>query len=123
MTKKATIVIGVNEGYHHNNENLDNREKLVASIWQEKARKIFEETGIYISCVVSASKTVYNTEWGCPVGGEDTVTITTTANPEFVKDMESWEKAVIEVTKLMKQELKQSTVTIEFETVELLYLK
>lgn len=86
--------------------------------WQEIALQQFNKRGIYISSVVNISRAVYNSEWGCPMGGEDTVTITGTTNPAFVKDMEEWKSIVIEIAKELKCALEQSTLTLEFQTLE-----
>jgi hypothetical protein len=69
------------------------------------------------------SKTLYHIEWGCPIGGEDTYTISGIANPEFIKDMEQYKEAVRKVILKLKEELKQTTVTLEFLEVDIEYLK
>ncbi|APF25339.1 hypothetical protein [Clostridium sporogenes] len=122
-TIKFEIVTGINEGYFHKNKNKDGVQ-VVGEVWQKIALEVFKDRGIYISSVINSSKTVYNTEWGCPEGGEDTVTITSTANPEFVQSLEQWKEAVIEIAKNLKNELKQSTMTVEFKEIsDFIYLK
>lgn len=116
-TLKFEIVTGINEGYGHENEEA-NGVLLVSKAWQFLAEKVMHETGLYISAVASQSKTIYNTDWGCPVGGEDTITITGIANPEFVKDLDQWKQVVLVVARQLKDELKQSTLTVEFTEVE-----
>ncbi|MCC5438658.1 hypothetical protein [Clostridium botulinum] len=122
-TIEFKIITGVNEGYFHDNENKDGVQ-VVGEVWQKIALDVFKDRGIYISSVINSSKTVYNTEWGCPEGGEDTVTITSTANPEFVQNLEEWKEAVIEIAKKIKKELKQSTMTVEFKEIsDFIYIK
>lgn len=119
-TVKFVSTIGIMEGYGHNN---NGETKDFNSLYQEVAKKIFQETNIYISAVSVQSKTLYNTEWGCPKGGEDTYTISGVANPEFITDMEQYKETVRKVILKLKEELKQSTVTLEFIEVEIEYLK
>ncbi|APQ78561.1 MULTISPECIES: hypothetical protein [Clostridium] len=122
-TIKFEMVTGINEGYYHKNQNK-NGVQIVGEVWQKIALEVFKERGIYISSVINGSKTVYNKEWGCPEGGEDTVTITSTANPEFVQNLEQWKEAVIQIAKKIKKELKQSTMTVEFKEIsDFIYLK
>ncbi|ARC83144.1 hypothetical protein U732_123 [Clostridium argentinense CDC 2741] len=116
-TISFTIIIGINKGYFHNNINK-NGIQIIAEEWQKIAKKLYDETRIYVSCVMHPGKAVYNAEWGCPVGGEDIITITGTANPKFAQDLEQWEDIVIKIAKHLKAVLNQSTVTVEFHEVK-----
>ncbi|MBU3219619.1 hypothetical protein [Clostridium algidicarnis] len=121
-TLRFEIVTGVNKGYFHNNienESLD----LVSGVWSEIAKQEYKSTGIYVSAVIKPSKTIYNEEWGCPKGGEETVSLTGVANKEFVQDIEKWKTTVIKLATKLKNELKQNTLTCEFIDTELHYLK
>ena len=119
-TTKAIINIGVTKGYSHNNENSDfNFTKFLYDFLEDN----FESVGEYISFVAYPVKTLYREEWGCPDGGEDTYILTATANPEFVRNIDSWKNHVEQYVKLLKDELKQSTVTLEYVDVDLLYFK
>lgn len=120
-TKSFKIVIGVTEGYFHKNNTQKNVEEI-SELWKEIAKKQMNLSGLYISAVINPSKTIYNTEWGCPKGGEDTFTITGEANPEFTPDINKWIEVVGECTRELKKQLKQSTVTIEFQDIQLAYL-
>ena len=118
-----SATIGVVAGCNHDNEVTD-AAAVVADVWQEKAAEVHESTGIYISAVVSPALTVYGTNWGCPVGGEKTATVSGSANPAFVKDLDAWKQTVIEVVKAVKAELQQTTVVIEFsELSDFVYLE
>lgn len=121
-TEKYIAVVGVNPGYNGVNSNGD-ASGTVAAVWQKAAREEFENSGIYVSAVVSAAKTVYNVDWGCPIGGEETAVVTVTRNSEFTKDADKFRAAVFAVVKTVKAELKQSTVTVEETATDLTYLK
>lgn len=121
-TLNCIIVTGVNKGYFHNNKK-EVTEKEMGTLWQEIALEQFNKTSLYISAVVQKSTTVYNTEWGCPKGGEDTFNISITANPEFIEDLDKWKQVVIDCAKELKKILKQTTMTIEFKEADLIYLK
>lgn len=121
-TLSFIIVTGVNKGYFHSNEQQIT-EKQIGELWQEIALKQFNKSTLYISTVIQKSNTVYNMDWGCPKGGEDTFNIVGTANPEFITDINKWKDIVIECANELKSKLEQSTMTIEFKEVDLLYLK
>jgi len=119
-TLNFSATFGVVAGYGHSNEDLTPAlaQSIVAEKWQEAAAVIFTERNIYISSLVIPSKTVYHTDWGCPVGGEITAVVTGEANPEFTPDIAAWKEAVIAVVKLVKAELQQSTVSLTFSQVD-----
>ncbi|WMJ82289.1 hypothetical protein RBU49_08585 [Clostridium sp. MB40-C1] len=121
-TLRFEIVTGVNKGYFHNN-NQNESLNLVGELWQRIAKQEFEKSNIYVSAVMKVSKTIYNEAWGCPKGGEETIVITGVANKEFVQDMNAWKNTVIKLAKEVKKELKQSTLTCEFNEVEMFYFK
>jgi len=114
-------VIGVNPGYGHKNETSNNL-KIVASLWLEVAENVEAETGLYISANIMSSLTLYKTDWGCPAGGEETVTIKAVCNPEFA-NTEAWKQASLKVIKKLKNRLSQSTVTVSYTEQEIVYLK
>ena len=121
-TLNCIIVTGVNKGYFHNNEK-EVTEKEMGILWQEIALEQFNKTNIYISAVIQKSITIYKEDWGCPKGGENTFTISLTANPEFIKDLDKWKQVAINCAKELKNILKQTTMTIEFKEADLIYLK
>lgn len=116
------IVTGVNKGYKHNNCDSCNLD-MVGKLWQKIAKEEFDNSGIYISAIINESKAIYNEEWGCPKGGEDTVTISGTANKEFIDDLDNWKDQVIIIAKRIKVELGQTTLTCEFINSEFYYFK
>ncbi|MBP2143371.1 hypothetical protein J2127_000526 [Methanococcus voltae] len=122
-TIQYAITFGINEGYFHENENVikNNPSKEIGTVLQKLLLKTMEETDVYPSGVLQSTKCIYNTEWGCPIGGEDTFTIIGSANPKFV-NLENYKKAVIYFAELIKKEFRQKTITIEFKDVEMVYL-
>lgn len=118
---KFSMVVGINEGYGHNNEKY-NALELVGYAWQDTAKKVFEKTGVYVSATIVEGKTVYNEEWGCPVGGEITAICFGSANFLFVKDLNTWKEVVIEIAENLKKDFKQSSITIEFNEIDCIYL-
>lgn len=120
-TKGFKIVTGVTPGYFHTNEVSKNIEQI-SEVWQNIATKYFKNGRDYISVVIQPSKTVYNGEWGCPKGGEDTFTITGEANLKFIEDLDKWVETVGMCAVELKHKLKQTTLTIEIFDEQLAYL-
>ena len=118
-TQEFELVIGINEGYNHNNDSSIN----IYDLYQEIAEKINEIHGIYISATILESRVVYSTAWGCPSGGEVVYIIKGTRNPKFVDDFEKYKKATERVAKTLASELKQSTFTLTWKNLELNYFK
>ena len=121
-TTEFGLNIGINAGYFHANEEKD-PVKIVTEKWHKLAEEIFKDCGIYIGAVICQSKTVYRPEWGCPPGGEDTLTISGVRNPEFQTNDDLWKIAVSRVAIRLASELQQSAAYLTFKKVELLYLK
>ena len=117
------IVTGINEGYFHDNK-ITNSEYLLGKLWQDIALDCYNRTNIYVSAVITRSNTIYNTEWGCPIGGEHTYTITGVANPEYISNdnLDKWKAVVLAISKELKEKMKQSTMSIEFTKTKLVYL-
>jgi hypothetical protein len=116
----AKINIGICEGYFHENktEETNSFEELVKFF----SLKVYNETGIYVSFVSYKTKTLYNADWGCPIGGEDTYNLETVANPQFVTNICLWKQSLLQIVRLLKRELKQSTVTVQFIEQDVLYI-
>ena len=71
-----------------------------------------DKTGIYLSLKITESNILYKREWGCPPLGEPVLDISITRNPKFNTDDEKFKYAVKTLTQLLKEEFKQSTVTM-----------
>lgn len=121
-TVKFFASLGVNAGYGHENEIAEPTEVVVGKVWQEIAAKVMATSGTYIGAVISSAKTVYHTDWGCPVGGENTVFLTGECNPEFT-ELAVYKIAATEVLRQVGNALEQSTTQICFVETEFEYLE
>lgn len=118
-TQEFELIIGINEGYNHNNDSSIN----IYELYQEVAEKVQKESELYISATITKSRVVYSTAWGCPVGGEVVYSIKGTRNPQFVENFEKYKKATEQVAKILASELKQTTFTLTWRDLELNYFK
>lgn len=118
-TDKFEVVLGVNEGYFHNNET----NVSIYELWSKYANEIEKKHGIYISALVNESRVIYKSEWGCPKGGEIVYRISGERNNEFAKDSNKYKYALEDLIELVAKELKQSTYTITWSEVELGYYR
>ena len=118
------MVVGVAKGYFHDLNGVAEKELVekVAGKWQEIAEEKFKETGVYVSAVTIPGAVVYSPNWGCPQGGESAVVISGVANPTFIEDLAKYKEVVLEIAKALKEELEQSTLTVEFYDREIAYL-
>lgn len=131
QTNKVKAVLGVYEGYHNEDKpiNLLGLIRSISSMYQKIAEKNFQEykkqTGreVYVSAVININATVYREEWGCPKNGEPTFTIECTRNPYFIPDAEEYKTQAVKNILELKELLKQSTVMIEYSTVECSYIQ
>jgi len=123
-TLSFRLIVGVEKGYFHNLRGVAENGLVykVSELWQKMAREEYNKSYIYVSAVVQPGAVVYNQEWGCPTGGESIVVLSGSANPTFIKDLDSWKETVVKLSKELKKELKQNTLTIEFQETDLVYL-
>ena len=120
LCKKLTAVIGINEGYFHENE--ESNINTFCNTVIELQKKIFDATGVLIPIVVSESRTCYLKEFGCPENGEVTFTLETSEDPEFPCTHKLGfeiiaEGLIIDVAKYFKQ----STVKITVEEIPVVH--
>lgn len=120
-TIKFFASLGVVAGYGHDNSSEEPALVIAGRVWQEVSAAIMAETGVYVSAVLTPAKTVYHTDWGCPVGGENTVLITGDCNPQFT-EVAAYKAAVVETLRRAATALRQSTTQLSFLEVELEYL-
>lgn len=120
-TVKFFASLGVVAGYGHKNETTEPAELIAGKAWQEAAAEVMTATGTYVGAVITPAKTVYHLDWGCPVGGENTVLITGECNPEYTK-IDDYKVAVVETLRQTALALNQSTTQLTFSEVELEYL-
>jgi len=118
------IVAGIEKGYFHNTKGVAESALVykVAALWQELAKSEFDKSEIYVSAVAQPGSVIYHQQWGCPIGGESVVVLSGSANPTFVKDLNKWKETVVKLAKELKQKLNQTTLTIEFQETDLVYL-
>jgi len=131
-TVKFFASLGVVAGYGHNNAPANffrrvfcrrqSAELIAGKAWQEAAAAVMAANGgTYIGAVITPAKTVYHLDWGCPVGGENTVLITGESNPEYTQ-LEAYKAAVVETLRQTALALGQSTTQLCFLEAEFEYL-
>lgn len=82
------------------------------SAWKKYAKEFYEANDIYVSAIAIPGRALYHEDWGCPENGERVMSFHCTANPEFIKDLDMYEKGVLYISKKIKKEFEQHTVTI-----------
>lgn len=120
-TIRWSCTVGVNAGY-----DLDTQANMAieqfTEIYQKVAAQVYETTGVYISAVITPSRVVYHSEWGCPADGEFSYTISGSCNREFTTP-EEYHKALFVLANRLKEALHQSTLLLEIVPARLIYLK
>lgn len=97
-----------------------NPENIFNNAITQACSKAKEETGLYPPFNVISSKTYYDTEFGCPPGGEVTFTISSVYNPVYhIHDL--WLGSVNVAIATLKDILSQSTITVTREKCNLEY--
>ena len=110
------ITIGINKGYGNNNESTVDFE----ADYQAIATDIYNQTGVYVSGVITPAKVVYNVDWGCPMDGEDVYVIKGVNNPQFTEP-DKYKEAVTKLIEKLATAFEQSTVTTTWSTVDMIY--
>lgn len=110
------ITLGINKGYGHNNECVTDFE----ADYQGIATDIYNQTGIYVSGVITPAKVVYNVDRGCPMDGEDVYVIKGVNNPQFAEP-DKYKEAVTKLIEKLATAFEQSTVTTTWSTVDMIY--
>jgi hypothetical protein len=121
-TVSFKAICGVNEGYDSacaeaSVSLTDFAESLISA-----AVNVQAETGVYVSATVAPVRTTYSHDWGCPQGGERCYEIKGTLNPQF-GEPEAYKNAVLKLCKKLKEQYKQSTLSVVFTESELEYLQ
>lgn len=112
---KWTVTAGAVRGYATDGKvkgEIIARDEAVAA-WMKAANDVEAKTGLYISCSVAESATLYKEEWGCPEGGEPSFTFFGSSNPAFTTDMSAYADAVVKVAGELLELLGQSTLSVE----------
>ena len=117
----ASMVLGVNPGYFHDNNNpltLEEFSQIIFDVMQDYSNN----TGEYVAFNITKVKITYKYEWGCPVGGEDAFKLEATLNPAY-DEKDEWIERVNKIAKYLKTYFGQSTVTLAFvEIPQLIYM-
>lgn len=119
-TTKFELTIGVNPGYHHNNE-ITGAAAVVSKLWQKIAEDLHSQGAPYVGATVRNATQVYRTEWGCPEGGEHVAIVTGLMNRHFEDRLGDWIDAVTQISKELKRRLKQEAIYLTFSTCDLVY--
>ena len=115
-----SCVIGVNGGYDLENQKSVSEDEF-AYRYGKLARKVYEDTGVYISAVITLSRVVYHEDWGCPKSGEYSFTLSGCCNPAFSNTQE-YLSALKELAQLLKEEWDQTTLLLEIMPASVIYL-
>lgn len=110
-TEKYEVVIGIENDITVNRMIEREIEKMIKS-WQKYAKEYFDKTGVYVSAIVNEGRAVYNEDWGCPDGGERTLTFNCTRNPKFIEDKYEYQRGIHYIVANLKKEFNQHTITI-----------
>ena len=110
-TYKYEIVIGVPDDKFVNGRMESQVQKMICK-WQEYAKEYYNKTDVYVSAIAIEGKAIYNTEWGCPKGGERTLTFNCTLNPRFINSAEVYGEGIKYIVGKLKKFFNQHTITI-----------
>lgn len=128
-TLEFSATFGFVPGYDHDNateEQMDETLNGFIMAWRHYAEIAEKLHGVYATCVIYPTKTIYKTEWGCPLDGENTITAEGAFNPLLAAEYHNaatYRSAVEFIVRNMKDHLKQTTVRVIFREVEQTYYK
>ena len=91
---------------------LNIRLEEMKSKWKKYAKEFFESNDVYVSAIAIPGHALYHEEWGCPLFGEKVLSFYCTANPAFIKDLNKYEEGILYITKRLKRDFEQHTITI-----------
>ncbi len=124
-TLEFTATIGISSG-RSEEENLAKASEIdlnaIGIAWQKAATQIMNELGVYVNASIYASRTLYSPDLNCPVGGEPTCTIYGSFYLSY-NMVPVWKNAVIHVFRLIKDEFKQTSITVIYREVTQVCLK
>ena len=117
--------LGINEGFDaQKNQNISIRISELCKQLQQLQKDVEEQTGIYIATIVSGpNRSIYKTEWDCPVGGEISYTIhaisdrRTDSKLQLKKDSWSdieWMRAALILAEKIRTGFGQEYMAVEF---------
>ncbi len=120
-TTKFEVVIVVPDDVFSNGK-LENQVEKMIERWKEYAKEYYDKTGIYVSTIANEGKAIYHNEWGCPYGGERTITFNCTPNYYFINDINKYEIGIYYIIGKLKKEFKQHTITVTIMDTYMQYI-
>lgn len=122
-TLEFQLTVGVVPGYGHDNPaGRVSPAQQVADEWQRISEDLFADYKVYPAGTVVPGRTLYPTEFGCPKGGETTVTVSGLANPHYVDNLDMWRFVVEKAADRLRKKLGQVTAYLSFRRVRFQYL-
>lgn len=113
--------MGVNPSFDcQNNHSASMTAEDVGCVVQTLSEEVLQETGVYITAIVSGpNRSCYKEEWGCPKGGEITYQIRGNSDHRLQfrdepYDFIEWKRAVLLLLYKMKERLLQEYILVEF---------
>ena len=113
--------LGINKGFDSEKNHIHSVTITeLCELLQQLQNEVENETGIYVSTVVSGpNRSVYRKEWGCPDGGEVTYTIHAVSDSRLQMKSEQWEgldwkKAALTLAEKIRSYYEQEYLTVEF---------
>lgn len=119
-TVKYEVLVGVPDGMPITNDIFFKDD--IRAAWQKYAKEFYDKTNVYVSAITMFGRAIYRTEWGCPHCGESVISFHCTANPEFIKDLNLYKEGVLYISKKLKKEFGQHTITITQLPAGIFYL-
>lgn len=120
-----TATFGLTAGYGHNNHTVITLDAF-AEVWKAIMEAVFKDSQILVGCVIHESRTVYPVSFGCPKGGEKTITVSGHYNPKFINNampLSIYKDKTTRICNAVRKMLSQSTVSLTFhEVADFVYL-
>ena len=116
--------LGILAGYDNapDDVSFDAVRRYIASILEE----YYQETGIYVSFIVTPAHAVYREKWGCPKGGEPVVNLSAVYNKYYCTaddySISAWKGACLKILEHLKEKFDQTTLTVVFKECEVFYM-
>lgn len=113
--------MGINPSFDsQNNSSISMTAKDVGCVVQTLSEEVLQETGVYITAIVSGpNRSCYTKKWGCPKGGEITYQIRGNSDHRLQfrdepYDSVEWKRAVLLLLYKMKNHFGQEYILVEF---------
>ena len=120
-TFRWTLTLGVTPGYNLDAQTPPDLNAIGAS-YQRIAQAVYASSGVYVSATLAESRALYSRDWGCPEGGELTVTFSGSCNLSFAEP-DAYRAALEQVARALKAEFRQETALLELTPCETVYYK